>query len=126
MSITQTALTPAPAYFALNPPAGDGTVRRMSGRVLVFVAIAACAVGCAGHARQAPAVKASAPAPRAADHPDILREATDATWGVITTPARIVAGDGKSKSQPPEPTEPPAAVIMPRSTEDGSTSESPQ
>jgi len=90
----------------------------MSGRILLLLLVSGCGAGCANQARRAPAVQASAPAPRAADHPDILKAAGDATWGVITTPARIVSGPGKNKTEAPQPGEPPTAVITPRTLED--------
>lgn len=118
---------PLAAPPALNPPGIDGTVRCMRGRVLVLIMLSGCSFGCAAHAQRAPAVNAPVAQEKAAPaHSGILEQAGDATWGVITTPARIVAGAGnKPKPQEPQQTLPPAAFISPRSTDEGQAASTP-
>jgi hypothetical protein len=90
----------------------------------VRIPVAACAfllagiaTGCAANRTQrSPSLTATATKPAPPQH-DVLKEAGDTTWQVVTAPARWVAPK-KTNPKEPETFQPPAAVIVRRSYAD--------
>lgn len=91
----------------------------MTTRVFIVLALAAAVGGCGNSTRRAPSLAESPPVAPQPPKRNILREAGDTTWRVVTAPARLVTPAPKPKrAQQVEPSEPPSAVIVRRTYED--------
>lgn len=94
-------------------------VRGMSRRIIAGWAGLFLLAGCTGHGQRSPALSAPpmSAAPAEPTRSNVLQEAGDATWRVVTSPARIVTPQ-KNVQQPPETYDPPAAIITRRNWSD--------
>jgi hypothetical protein len=83
--------------------------------ILVLV-VSALAGGCASKTQRTPPLTPAATKPQPPQR-DMLKEAGDATWQVVTAPARLVT-PRKAENKEPETFEAPAAMIIRRSPDD--------
>jgi hypothetical protein len=91
----------------------------MTNRLFIVLALAAAVGGCGHATRRAPALTEAPPAAPEPPRRDLLREAGDTTWRVVTAPARLVTPAPKPRRvQAAEPSEPPSAVIVRRTYDD--------
>lgn len=97
----------------------------MNIRLALILIVVAALAGCANATRRAPSLAESpAPVPQPPRR-NLLREAGDTTWKVVTAPARLVTPTPKPKPVAVEPTEPPSAVIVRRTYGDDAPTTQP-